>query len=69
MSKNINVNPDHYKVAGREHPGDGLHQEQNKRELKMEEKALERLQSGDVSVDFPASALWSHANVRVLTSV
>lgn len=33
------------------------------------EKALERLQSGGVGVDFPASALWSHANVRVLTSV
>jgi hypothetical protein len=42
MSKYNNVNPDHYKVAGREHPGDGLHQERNKRELKMEEKALER---------------------------
>ncbi|MHB0969823.1 MAG: hypothetical protein ACYC7A_10335 [Thermoanaerobaculia bacterium] len=24
MSKRINVNPDHYKIAGRERPGDGL---------------------------------------------
>ena len=24
MSKNINVNPDHYKVAGRERPGKNL---------------------------------------------
>ena len=24
MSKRINVNPDHYKVAGRERPGDGI---------------------------------------------
>jgi hypothetical protein len=42
MSKNINVNPDHYKVAGREHPGEGIHHERNKRELAMREKALER---------------------------
>jgi len=24
MSKNINVNPDHYKVAGRERPGNAV---------------------------------------------
>ena len=24
MSKHINVNPDHYKTAGRERPGDGI---------------------------------------------
>ena len=42
MSKHINVNPDHYKVAGREHPGEGIPHQQNKREMKMEEKALER---------------------------
>jgi hypothetical protein len=24
MSKRINVNPDHYKVAGRERPGDAI---------------------------------------------
>jgi hypothetical protein len=27
MSKRINVNPDHYKVAGRERPGDGIARE------------------------------------------
>lgn len=32
-------------------------------------EALERLRSGDVSVDFPASALHLHADVRVLTAV
>lgn len=42
MSKHNNVNPDHYKVAGREHPGEGIPHERNKREMKMEEKALER---------------------------
>jgi hypothetical protein len=42
MSKNINVNPDHYKVAGRERPGEDVNHQQNKRELAMQEKALER---------------------------
>jgi hypothetical protein len=42
MSKNINVNPDHYKVAGRERPGEDVHHERNKRELAMEEKARGR---------------------------
>jgi glucosamine-6-phosphate deaminase len=30
------------------------------------EGAVERLRSGDVSVDFPASALWMHSDVTVL---
>ena len=42
MSKNINVNPDHYKVAGRERPGEDIHHERNKRELALEEKARQR---------------------------
>jgi hypothetical protein len=42
MSKNINVNPDHYKVAGRERPGEDVNHQQNKRELAMQEKALGR---------------------------
>ena len=33
------------------------------------EKALERLRSGEPDPSFPASALWTHANVQVLTSV
>ena len=30
--------------------------------------AIERLRSGEVSEDFPASALWRHPNVRVITA-
>jgi len=30
--------------------------------------AIERLRSGEVSEDFPASALWNHADVTVLTA-
>jgi hypothetical protein len=33
MSKRINVNPDHYKTAGRERPGDQLVQEQYKQQF------------------------------------
>jgi glucosamine-6-phosphate deaminase len=33
------------------------------------EDALERLRSGEVSEQFPASALWKHANVRVLSTI
>lgn len=34
MSKQINVNPGHYKVAGREHQGDGILHKQNKQALR-----------------------------------
>lgn len=30
------------------------------------QKALQRLRSGEISIDFPASALWTHPDVRVL---
>jgi hypothetical protein len=33
MSKRINVNPDHYKTAGRERPGKGVLVDREKREL------------------------------------
>ena len=33
------------------------------------EKALDRLRSGEKDEAFPASALWTHGNVRVLTAV
>jgi glucosamine-6-phosphate deaminase len=33
------------------------------------ETALERLQSREVTTDFPASALWNHPDVRVLAAV
>ncbi|HVT44551.1 MAG TPA: hypothetical protein VMT00_09185 [Thermoanaerobaculia bacterium] len=34
MSKQINVNPDHYKTAGRERPGDGIVQKYRKEEVR-----------------------------------
>jgi hypothetical protein len=40
MSKHINVNPDHYKVAGRERPGDGVLYERNKERASVEEHRL-----------------------------
>jgi hypothetical protein len=46
MSKRINVNPDHYKTAGREPPGKGITQEVFKQQfataLKEEKKAAKR---------------------------
>ena len=33
MSKNNNVNPGQYKVAGRERPGEGLNQNTDKQQL------------------------------------
>jgi len=40
MSKRINVNPDHYKVAGRERPGNAV--AKAPKEEATEEKARER---------------------------
>lgn len=37
MSKHINVNPGQYKVAGREHPGEGILHEQNKERASTQE--------------------------------
>lgn len=42
MSKHINVNPDHYKVAGRERQGEEILHERNKREMALEEKMRTR---------------------------
>lgn len=40
MTKNINVNPDHYKVAGRERQGEDILQEEHKQRFtKAEERA------------------------------
>jgi hypothetical protein len=36
MSKNINVNPDHYKTAGRERPGQDIPQEVRKQQFGKE---------------------------------
>lgn len=42
MSKRINVNPDHYKVAGRERPGEDIVHGEHRRELALQAKARER---------------------------
>jgi hypothetical protein len=42
MSKRINVNPDHYKVAGRERPGNAV--AKAPKEFGDDEKARERWQ-------------------------
>ena len=42
MSKYNNVNPGQYKTAGRERPGDGLLQENEKRELRNRQAELKR---------------------------
>jgi hypothetical protein len=39
MSKRINVNPDHYKTAGRERPGDAVTQEIEKKEFSRQRTA------------------------------
>ena len=38
MSKNINVNPDHYKVAGRERQGEDILHQDERQELARAEK-------------------------------
>jgi hypothetical protein len=49
MSKRINVNPDHYKTAGRERPGDAVTQEIEKKEFSKRRTARsgERTLPGD----------------------
>ena len=42
MSKRINVNPDHYKVAGRERMGEPLGQDADKERLTRKEAELAR---------------------------
>jgi hypothetical protein len=49
VSKRINVNPDHYKVAGRERQGEDIVHSRHKRELAMEEKARARQRKKTVS--------------------
>ena len=39
MSRHINVNPDHYKTAGRERPGKDVLIEEEKRELARSKKS------------------------------
>jgi hypothetical protein len=46
VSKRINVNPDHYKLAGRERQGDNVVHSRQKREMAMEEKLRTRQRKG-----------------------
>ena len=45
MSKNINVNPDHYKVAGRERQGEDVVHEIERSTMAQDEAARERWQA------------------------
>ena len=42
MSKNINVNPDHYKVAGRERPGEDVVHSEQRRALERGPREMRR---------------------------
>jgi hypothetical protein len=52
MTKRINVNPDHYKVAGRERPGDAIlkppnqSKTMNEEELKRWERTRKKKEEG-----------------------
>jgi hypothetical protein len=59
MSKNINVNPDHYKVAGRERQGENVVHEIEKRQVKSlrrDERGVGRRQRQNASDTAHASA-------------
>jgi hypothetical protein len=47
MSKNINVNPNHYKVAGRERQGENVLHEVEKREIKRRRGDEERISAAE----------------------
>jgi hypothetical protein len=49
MSKNINVNPDHYKVAGRERQGEDVVHEVEKREIKRRRSEETRISAPERS--------------------
>ncbi len=53
MSKRINVNPDHYKVAGRERPGNAV--AKAPKEFGDDEKAKERWQRSREKAGGPRS--------------
>jgi hypothetical protein len=45
MSRNINVNPDHYKVAGRERQGEAINQELQRQQFAEQQAANARWQA------------------------
>lgn len=46
MSNKNNVNPDHYKIAGRDRPGEDVVHERNKHSLGRDRARLARLKAG-----------------------
>jgi hypothetical protein len=57
MSKSINVNPDHYKVAGRERQGEDVVHEVEKRKIKRRRDEKKRISAPERSQRMPNPAL------------
>jgi hypothetical protein len=64
MSKNINVNPDHYKVAGRERQGEDVVHEVEKREIKRRRGEEKRISAPKRSETTPNPGLGPAAEQR-----
>jgi hypothetical protein len=47
MSKHNNANWDHYKVAGREHPGDDVHHDEERQQFSGSKAHAERANAAD----------------------
>jgi hypothetical protein len=56
MSKKNNVNPDHYKIAGRDRPGEDVVHERNKQSVALERARLERTKRGKAERPKPAGS-------------
>lgn len=56
MSKNINVNPDHYKRAGRERQGEDIVQSAERQVFEQQQAANERWQARERGRSKPATA-------------
>jgi hypothetical protein len=56
MSRNINVNPAHYKVAGRERQGEAINQELQRQQFTEQQAANERWQARQQN-----ATPWEHA--------
>jgi hypothetical protein len=56
MSRNINVNPAHYKVAGRERQGEAINQELQRQQFTEQQAANERWQARQQD-----ATPWEHA--------
>jgi hypothetical protein len=64
MSKNINVNPDHYKVAGRERQGEQVIHEVEKREIKRQRRDEKRVRNQERRIEVPKQPRASAASRR-----